>query len=78
MKSLKALAKEHIARIGPDEIAQRVFDGVARRDTHILTHPDARRAWRLKRFLPYTWYLAIMRRQLARVAARMQRKASSA
>jgi NAD(P)-dependent dehydrogenase (short-subunit alcohol dehydrogenase family) len=64
------------ARIGPDEIAQQVFDGVARGDTHILTHPEARRAWRLKRYLPYRWYLAMMRRQLAKLEARMQRKAA--
>ncbi|WP_266157515.1 SDR family oxidoreductase [Dyella silvatica] len=62
------------ARIGPDEIAQQVFDGVARGDTHIFTHPEARRAWRLKRYLPYRWYLAMMRKQLAELAARMQRK----
>jgi len=64
------------ARIGPDEIAQQVFDGIARGDTHILTHPEARRAWRLKRYLPYRWYLAMMRRQLAKLEARMQRKAA--
>ena len=65
------------ARSGPDEIAQLIFEGVERGDTHILTHPEARRAWRLKRYLPYRWYLAMMRRQLAKVEARMQRKASS-
>lgn len=65
------------ARIGPDEIAQLIFEGIERGDTHILTHPEARRAWRLKRYLPYRWYLAMMRRQLAKVEARMQRKASS-
>jgi len=77
---LEALTKRLVerARIGPDEIAQLVFDGVARRDAHILTHPGARRTWLLKRYLPYAWYLAMVRRQLARMEARMQRKASSA
>ena len=65
------------ARIGADEIAQRIFDGIQRGDPHILTHPEARRFWRLKRLLPHRIYLALMRRQLARVAARMQRKAVS-
>ena len=65
------------ARIGPEQIARQVFEGVQRGDTHILTHPDARRAWLLKRVLPYRWYMAMMRRQLARVSARMQRKAAS-
>ncbi len=62
------------ARIGPDEIADRIFDGMARGDPHILTHPEAKRFWRMKRLLPYRLYLALMRRQLAGVAARMQRK----
>ena len=65
------------ARIGADEIAQRIFDGIQRGDPYILTHPEARRFWRLKRLLPHRIYLALMRRQLARVAARMQRKAAS-
>ena len=65
------------ARIGADEIAERIFAGIERGDPHILTHPEARRFWRLKRMLPYRWYLALMRRQLAQVAARMQRKAAA-
>ena len=65
------------ARIGADEIAERIFAGIERGDPHILTHPEARRFWRLKRMLPYRWYLALMRRQLAQVDARMRRKAAS-
>ena len=65
------------ARMGADEIAERIFAGIERGDPHILTHPEARRFWRLKRMLPYRWYLALMRRQLAKVAARMQRKAAT-
>ncbi len=65
------------ARIGADEIADRIFDGMQRGDPHILTHPEAKRFWRLKRVLPYRVYLALMRRQLAMVAARMQRKAAA-
>ena len=65
------------ARIGADEIAERIFAGIERGDPHILTHPEARRFWRLKRLLPYRWYLALMRRQLAQVDARMRRKAAS-
>ncbi len=66
------------ARIDADEIADRVFQGVARGDPHILTHPEAKRFWRMKRLLPYRLYLVLMRRQLARVAARIQRKAATA
>ncbi|MEO6155561.1 MAG: SDR family oxidoreductase [Thermomonas sp.] len=76
---LEALTRRLVerARIGPEEIAQLIFEGVERGDTHILTHPEARRAWWLKRVLPYGIYLKLMRRQLARVQLRMQRKASS-
>jgi NAD(P)-dependent dehydrogenase (short-subunit alcohol dehydrogenase family) len=66
------------ARIGADEIADRIFEGMQRSDPHILTHPEAKRFWRMKRLLPHRLYLALMRRQLARVAARMQRKAATA
>jgi NAD(P)-dependent dehydrogenase (short-subunit alcohol dehydrogenase family) len=62
------------ARTGPEEIAQKIFDGVARGDTRILTHADARRIWNLKRYLPYDWYLSIMRRQIAKIDARMQQR----
>jgi len=41
------------ARIGADLIADRIFDRVARGDTHILTHAEGRFALRLKRYLPY-------------------------
>ncbi len=77
--ALEAMTRRLVerARIGPEQIARQVFDGVQRGDTHILTHPEARRGWLLKRVLPYKLYLKLLRRQLARVQARMQRKASS-
>jgi NAD(P)-dependent dehydrogenase (short-subunit alcohol dehydrogenase family) len=65
------------ARVGADEIADRIHDGMRRGDPYILTHPEARRFWWLKRVLPHRAYLALMRRQLRRVAARMQRKAAA-
>ena len=76
---LEAMTKRLVerARIGPEDIARQIFEGVQRGDTHILTHPEARRSWWLKRFLPYTIYLKLMRRQLEKMQARMQRKASS-
>ena len=64
------------ARIGADEIAERIHDGVARGETHILTHADARRFWRMKRWLPTRVFQSLMRRQLAQVDARMRRKAA--
>ena len=76
---LEAMTKRLVerARIGPEQIARQVFAGVQRGDTHILTHPEARRAWLLKRVLPYALYLRLMRRQLARVQLRMQRRTAS-
>ncbi|GAB1407159.1 SDR family oxidoreductase [Thermomonas brevis] len=77
---LEAMTKRLVerARIDAGEIANRIHDGIQRADPYILTHPEARRFWRLKRLLPHRAYLALMRRQLAKVAARMQRKAASA
>ena len=77
--NLEAMTKRLVerARIGPEQIARLVFEGVQRGDTHILTHPEVRRTWLWKRVLPYALYLKLMRRHLARVQARMQRKAAS-
>lgn len=66
------------ARIGADEIAECVFSGVQRGEFHILTHPEARRFWWIKRLLPHRLYLVLLRRQLAKVDARMQRKVAAA
>jgi len=62
------------ARIGADVIADQVFRGVARGDTHILTHAEGRLAWRLKRYLPYRLYQATLRKLHAKVQARMRRR----
>ena len=77
---LEAMTKRLVerARIDAAEIANRIHAGIERGDPYILTHPEARRFWRLKRLLPHGVYLALMRRQLAKVAARMQRKAATA
>ncbi len=76
---LEAVTKRLVerARIGPEQIARQIFEGVQRGDTHILTHPEVRRTWLLKRVLPYAIYMRMMRRHLAQMRARMQRKASS-
>jgi NAD(P)-dependent dehydrogenase (short-subunit alcohol dehydrogenase family) len=65
------------ARFGADEIAKAVVEGVKRGDTHILTHPEGRAAWKLKRFLPYGLYLRLLRKQLDRFEARMARSPNS-
>ncbi|MEO6228454.1 MAG: SDR family oxidoreductase [Thermomonas sp.] len=77
--ALEAMTKRLVerARIGPEQIARLIFEGVQRGETHILTHPEVRRTWLFKRVLPYALYLKLMRRHLAKVQARMQRKAVS-
>ena len=62
------------ARLGADEIAQRILAGIERGDPHILTHPEAKKAWILKRLLPFRRYLARMRADLAKMDARMNRR----
>ncbi|MEX3630553.1 MAG: SDR family oxidoreductase [Burkholderia sp.] len=57
------------ARLGPEQVAELIHAGLARGDTHILTHPATRIAWRLKRWLPYRWYLGMVRKQIAKAAA---------
>ncbi len=50
------------ARLGADEIAQLVYDAVAKREFHILTHPEGRAVWMLKRLAPFAAYRRVMRR----------------
>lgn len=41
------------ARLGPEEIADRIHRGVARGRFLILTHPESRAAWLVKRWAPW-------------------------
>ncbi|MCA6215797.1 SDR family oxidoreductase [Ideonella sp. B7] len=66
------------ARIGAEEVARAIHRGLMAGEAHILTHPEGRMAWRLKRWLPYRWYLATLRRRMARLQLRMQRPAGAA
>lgn len=50
------------ARFGAEEIADKIFHGVARGDFHILTHRQGQVAWLLKRLLPYPAFSVVMRR----------------
>ncbi len=53
------------AKVGAEEIAEKVFKGVQRRDFHILTHSDSKRFFMLKRLLPYRLYRRIMMKNTA-------------
>lgn len=44
------------AKRGADEIAELTFRGVQRGDFHVLTHPDGKVAWMLKRLAPFSLY----------------------
>jgi len=58
------------SRITPQEVARRIHRGVARGDFLILTHADGKVACLLKRFLPVSLYLRLMRRATAKLRVR--------
>lgn len=51
-----------------DDVADQVFDAVARKRFLVLTHPDGRRSARLKRYLP-----ALVDREVTRYWSRLRR-----
>jgi len=59
------------SRLGADDIAAAILTGLEKGEKHILPHPKSRQAWRMKRWLPFERYLAGMRKQLAKLDARM-------
>ncbi len=63
------------AKVDATEIADRVYRGIARGDSHILTHAEGRMAWALKRYLPSSLYLRLFRRQTRRMIELARRPA---
>lgn len=61
------------ARIGADEVAATILQGLAQGHSHILTHAPARKSWLYKRVLPFRIYLGMMRKQLAALDTRMRK-----
>lgn len=59
---LRAVSAKMINKADLDaaQIADGVFEGIARGDTHILTHTQTRIIWRLKRLLPFQLYLKLI------------------
>jgi short-subunit dehydrogenase len=55
------------AKLGADEIAGRVFSAIEKGEFYILPHPEGRTIWRLKRWLPFKRYRAMMLKQTARM-----------
>ena len=64
------------ARVGADEIAEKIFQGVERGDFHILTHPDSEKVWWLKRLLPHKLYLKALSTLQERAAKRRAGRSS--
>lgn len=51
------------AKLGADEIAQRIFADIEKQKFYILPHQEGVAAWRLKRFLPHAIYRALTLKQ---------------
>ena len=62
------------AKRGADDIAELVYQGVGRRDFHILTHPEGRVAWMVKRLAPFGAYRRFMQKSAEVMLARRDRK----
>jgi NAD(P)-dependent dehydrogenase (short-subunit alcohol dehydrogenase family) len=62
------------ARLSADDIARLILEGLARGEANILPHPEGRKAWRLKRWLPHSIWLRVLRKQLRQLNARFQRQ----
>lgn len=62
------------ARVSSDDIARLILEGLANGATHILPNKENRSAWRTKRWLPHRLWLRILRKQLAQLHARFERK----
>ena len=58
------------AKLGAPEIADRVFRSLARGDFYVLTHPDGRVAWMVKRLVAAPVYFAFMQRMTKQMMSR--------
>lgn len=59
------------AKVGAEEIAEKVFAGAQRKQLRILTHSDSKRLVLAKRLLPLGWFRSIM---LKNTAGMMRRR----
>ena len=62
------------ARIGAEEIAEKLVEGVNKGNRIIFTHPQAERTWLMKRYLPSWLYFRQLRQQLQQMQDRMSGK----
>lgn len=61
------------SKLGADQIAALILAGLTADKPLILTHDAARRSWLQKRYMPFRMYMAMMRKQLKKINARMAR-----
>lgn len=61
------------SRLDAAAIAERILRGVEAGEPHIFTHPQSRKSWLLKRYLPFSWFQKLMRKQLKKLDARLSR-----
>ncbi len=60
-------------KLSADDIAERIFRGVAKQDMHILPHAAGERLWLSKRYLPHSLYSRMFQRSMVRMKPRSQR-----
>ena len=58
------------AKRGPEEIADLTYRGVERGDFHIVTHPEGKAAWMLKRLAPFSLYVMAITHNTKRMMGR--------
>jgi NAD(P)-dependent dehydrogenase (short-subunit alcohol dehydrogenase family) len=65
IKSMNKLFER--GKISAEEIADQIYDAQQKGRFHVLPHPEARKAWRLKKFLPRGLYASMAIRQTHRL-----------
>ena len=55
------------AKESADEIAERTFRGVQRKEFHVLPHAEGRAAWTLKRAMPFALFVKIVKKSAQRM-----------
>ncbi len=61
------------SRLGAPEIAAAILGGFDTGTPHIFTHPNSRRTWLFKRYLPFGTFQNMMRKQLKKLEQRLAR-----
>lgn len=57
-------------KLSADDVAERIFQGVAKRQVHILPHTAGERLWQAKRYLPHSLYSKMFQKSVQRMKPR--------